>query len=147
MKEKDIEIKSERARSIVGRMPSFYTQYGIAIASIVLLALVLAFCNIKVPETLSFQIKRLEETNVSYVSVPANYNILEGLNTIMIIDSLTLEKCNYKISRIARHKGNIYIYFFPNQKKFPTERTCAILRVRRYTFIQCLNTQNKQYKR
>ena len=139
MEEKDIEIKSEKARSLVGRMPSFYTIYGIIITSAVLFIFVVIFCNIKVPEILKFQVVKLSDSNLAYITMPVGYEIQENVDFIIVSDSLMSPKRRCAISRIKKHKTNKYVYFvYPSKEVFASEKVYAEISVYRFTILQCL---------
>ena len=101
MADSKIELRSEKARHIIGEIPSGIVRYGITIITIVLLVLLVGAYFIPYPETISARIEMIDRQQGT-VDIPYKY-----VNTVKKGKNVSIELEGYDTEMYGAANGTI----------------------------------------
>lgn len=121
----NIELRSDKVRSIIGQIPPLIIRSGISVILLVIIALLIGSCYFKYPYTITTTVEfsQIGNSYIGIVKIPANeiskvkkgqeveiyFENIKNLNGLMF--KSTLDEISNKITitdKIGFYKANIY---------------------------------------
>lgn len=142
MKEQDIELKSEKARTLIDSTLPFYTRYGIVIVSLIIFLMAFAFGRIGISEKGSFLVKIAPNKEIGYITIPIDADLPKNLEYVEIKVAHSNIMC--KIIKVEEKENSKCLHIdLANVKSLHKKNyqygIYAEFTIYRYTFMDCLN--------
>lgn len=101
----NIELRSEKVRNIVGRMPNFFVRYGISVIFFVLLSLTIVTMIIPYKETITIQVRFNPSVSCTKATARITYDKKVHITKGMLFSANIFgETCTLRLDSISEHR-------------------------------------------